>query len=65
MDKHKLLSQIVKLQTEITSAVIKGYQCNDDDIFKEQRKKLMKLRCELFGNESKLCLYEMRNCRKC
>ena len=65
MNKNKIFSRIITLQSEITNAILKGHKSNDCDDFKEHRKELMKLRCKLFGEDSKICKSEKNNYRKC
>lgn len=56
MVKEKLISEIVKLELEITRSVInEGHMPHDDDKFKLHRYRLKKLRCQLFGKSSEYC----------
>ena len=65
MTKNQLSSRIIELQSEITSATLKGHKSNDYDIFKSHRMELMILRCMLYGEDSKICKTEKSNCRSC
>jgi len=56
MDKDEILSMILKLESEITSQIINGYnKSSDDDHFKSHREKLKLYRCLYFGYDSKHC----------
>ena len=65
MTKNQLSSRIIELQSEITTAILKGHKSNDDDIFNSHRIELMILRCMLYGEDSKICKTEKSNCRSC
>ena len=39
-----IISEIIKLQTEVTNAVFKGHKANDTDEFEPHRKRLVVLR---------------------
>jgi len=60
-NKSELMSRILKLSTEITSAVMNGHKPNNDDKFKNHRKELADLRCKYFGEDSRMCKVERRN----
>lgn len=56
MTKDDILSEIVKLESEITTQIIKGYNKSSvDDHFKDHREKLRLYRCLYFGYDSKHC----------
>jgi len=54
-DMTLVMSRIISLDLEITSAIINGHKPNGDDIFKEKREELDVLRCVFFGDDSKYC----------
>lgn len=45
--QHPNLSKIIKLELEITEAVMHGHKARDDDEYEEKRKELKRLRKEL------------------
>jgi hypothetical protein len=47
-DVTLVMSRIISLDLEITSAIINGHKPNGDDIFKEKREELDILRCVFF-----------------
>ncbi len=56
MTKDELISEIIRLQSEITTEVILGYDKSSvDDHFKSHREKLRLYRCLYFGYDSKYC----------
>jgi len=58
MDKSTdldIVSEIINLETRITSAIIKGHKPSYDDEFQEDRDRLKYLRCLYFGNDSEYC----------
>ena len=65
MEKNEISRRILKLQSEITFAILNGHKSHDDDKFENHRQELMKLRCLLFGEDSKICKTEKLNCRNC
>lgn len=46
-ENQKIISRIVKLEYDITKAVFDGHRCFDNDIFKESREELKKLRKQI------------------
>ena len=54
-DKEKIISRIINLEYEITSAIIKGHKSSIDDKFQNKRVELNTLRCLLFGYGSEYC----------
>lgn len=53
--RSDLISRIIDLEYEITSAIINGHKPSVDDIFQEKRNELNTLRCVIFGYESQFC----------
>ena len=53
--KSDLISKIIKLEYEITSAIIDGHKPSINDKFQEMRSELNTLRCLVFGYESNFC----------
>lgn len=51
VDKEYLISQIIKMELEIVSAISNGHKASDDDEFQEHRKLLSYYRKILFENE--------------
>ena len=54
-EKNQIMSKIIKLELELTRAIINGHKCTGDDIFKEHRDELSVLRCLYYGYNSKFC----------
>jgi hypothetical protein len=54
-DKEKIISRIIDLEYEITSAIIEGHKSSIDDKFQNKRLELNTLRCLLFGYGSEYC----------
>ena len=50
-----LISRIIELEYEITSAIIQGHKPSINDKFQEKRNELNTLRCVVFGYESIFC----------
>jgi hypothetical protein len=44
MKESKLISEIIKIEFELTMAVLNGHQPTDSDIYCEKRKMVKKLR---------------------
>lgn len=63
MNRQEISSRICKLSSEITKAVINGHKAHDHDEFREHRRELVELRCNYFGEESKICKTERKNFR--
>jgi len=61
MNEKEISSIICELSTEITKAVINGHKAHDHDRFRNNRKKLVELRCKYFGENSKICKNERKN----
>ena len=53
--KSDLISKIIKLEYEITTAIIDGHKPSINDKFQEMRRELNTLRCLVFGYESNFC----------
>lgn len=53
MNKEELISEIVKLEMEVMSAISNGHKAHDNDEFKLHRQLLKAYRNILFGNEKK------------
>ncbi len=53
--KSDLISRIIKLELEITEAIIQGHKPSVNDQFQEMRSELNTLRCLVFGYESNYC----------
>lgn len=53
--RSDLISRIIDLEYEITSAIINGHKPSVNDIFQEKRNELNTLRCVVFGYESQFC----------
>lgn len=53
--KSELISKIISLELEITTAIINGHKPSIHDKFQDKRNELNTLRCLVFGYESKLC----------
>jgi len=53
--KSDLISKIIKLEYEITTAIIDGHKPSINDKFQEMRSELNTLRCLVFGYESNFC----------
>ena len=56
--KDKRISTIIKLEIEITNALINGHKAADNDKFAKTRIKLKKLREELGIKENRQIRYE-------
>lgn len=54
-DKDEIISRIVELEYEITSAIIQGHKSSIDDKFQSLRIELNTLRCIIFGYGSEYC----------
>lgn len=54
-DKEKIISRIIDLEYEITSAIIEGHKSSIDGKFQNKRLELNTLRCLLFGYGSEYC----------
>lgn len=54
-DREEIISRIIYLEFEITSAIIDGHKSSIDDHFKDKRIELSTLRCLLFGYNSGFC----------
>lgn len=63
MDRKDISSRICKLSTEVTIAVINGHRPHDHDKFREHRRELVELRCEYYGEDSKICKMYRKNFR--
>lgn len=50
VDKEYMISQIIKMELEIISAISKGHKASDDDEFQEYRKLLSYYRKIIFEN---------------
>ncbi len=46
-ENQKILSRIVELEYQITKALFNGFKSHDNDIFKESREELKKLRKQI------------------
>lgn len=53
--RSDLISRIIDLEYEITSAIINGHKPSVNDNFQEKRNELNTLRCVVFGYESQFC----------
>jgi hypothetical protein len=53
--KSELESQIIKIESEITIAIINGHRPYHGDIFEDKRNELNTLRCIVYGYGSKFC----------
>jgi hypothetical protein len=53
--KSDLISKIIQLEYEITTAIIDGHKPSINDKFQEMRSELNTLRCLVFGYESIFC----------
>lgn len=54
-ETQTLITRIIELESEITTAVIRGHKPYHGDSFDEKRKELSILRCVVFGYESEFC----------
>lgn len=54
-DREEIISRIVELEYEITTAVIEGHKPFIDDHFQVKRMELTTLRCLIFGYSSHYC----------
>lgn len=54
-DLTQVSSRIIKLEYEMTHAIIKGHKSTADDEFKNHREELNILRCLYFGYKSNHC----------
>jgi len=63
MKNSELSNRITKLDAEITLAVTSGHKPHDHDQFREHRRELVELRCQYFGEDSKLCKMYRKNFR--
>ena len=59
--KSDLISRIIDLEYEITSAIINGHRPSIGDKFQEKRNELNTLRCVVFGYESNFCKKNLDN----
>lgn len=50
VDKSSLISQIIKLELELTSAIFRGHKCSDNDEFTQHRILLTEYRKKVFQN---------------
>jgi len=55
MEKGEILSEISKIELKMISAIKEGHKPSDNDRFKEDRMRLILLRCLYFGADSKYC----------
>lgn len=55
MEKAEMLSEISETASKLINAIKEGHIPSDDDKFKEDRKRLILLRCLYFGEDSKYC----------
>jgi len=53
--KEELITKIIELEYEITSAIINGHRPYVGDCFQTKRTELQILRCLVFGYESNFC----------
>ena len=51
IDREEIISEIIRLELEITEALINGHIAHDDDQFKFHREILKRYRSLLFGNK--------------
>ena len=58
MDKDDKISRILKLELEITRAVINGHRPSEDDQYQEKRKELERLREEVDKTFKKKSLWK-------
>ncbi len=55
MEKGEILSEISKIELKMVSTIKGGHKPSDNDKFKEDRMRLVLLRCLYFGEDSKYC----------
>jgi hypothetical protein len=53
MNKDELISEIIRLESEVTTAIINGHKAEENDEFKPHRELLKKYRKIVFGNDKK------------
>ena len=61
MDRDEKISRILKLELEITRAVINGHMASEDDEYQEKRKELERLREEVDPTFKKKTLWKTVN----